>query len=439
MQKLLKGSNLTIGAIILTFIALVIYIITPTGGYQQNGNQSTKIYFADNILPAHQQLIDRFNQKYQGEIEVVPINLPFTKFSTNERKELLARTLRSKSSRIDIFAVDIIWVPRFGRWCHPLDSSFPKKDRNRILKYALQSCQYENQLMAIPFYIDIGMMYYRQDILHTLSNGPEIEKKLKESITWEEFIKLSQRFSHLNNPFYLFAADNYEGLICSFVEGIANQNQPVFDSQSHQLNITPAKKTLQLLVDLIHKYQMTPPIVSKYDEFQCYLHALKYDGLFLRGWPGFLRHYRSEIEDISKFQFLKMAPLPHFQVGQPAFVFGGWNLMVSKHSTKKSDAIKFIKFTQLPENQKMMYQQGGYLPIINSIYQDSLFLKREPDLKFYRSLMEHGIHRPYLVNYTKISDIISYHLHLAIKKELSVSEALERASQLINSKQVLIK
>ena len=439
MKKLLKDINLTIGAIVLTLIVLLIYIIMPTGGYQQDGSDSTKVYFADNILPVHQRLIDRFNYKYQGKIEVVPINLPFTKFSTNERKELLARTLRSKSSRIDIFSVDIIWVPRFARWCHPLDSYFSQKDRNRILKYALQSCQYENQLMAIPFYIDIGMMYYRQDILHTLPDGLEIEQKLKKSITWEEFIELSQRFSHLNHPFYLFAADNYEGLICSFIEGIANQNQPVFNSKSHQLNIPAAKKTLQLLVDLIHKYQMTPAIVSKYDEFQCYLHTLKYDGLFLRGWPGFLRHYRSELEDTSKFQFLKMAPLPHFQGGQPAFVFGGWNLMISKHSSKKSEAIKFVKFTQLPENQKLMYHQGGYLPIINSIYQDSLFLKQQPDLKFYRGLMEHGIHRPYLVDYTKISDIISYHLYLAIKKEISVSDALERASQLIKSKQVLIK
>ena len=83
-----------------------------------------------------------------------------------------------------------------------------------------------------------------------------------------------------------------------------------------------------------------------------------------------------------------------------------------------------------------MFQEGGYLPIINSVYEDTLFLDQEPDLKFYRSLMEQGVHRPYLVNYTKISDIISYQLHLAIKKEQSVENALENASVLIQSKQV---
>ena len=439
LKTMFRLSNIFISFILLMIIALILFLYTPPGLDQSSDDGITKIYFADNISSAHQKLIDRFNSEHEGQIKVIAVNLPFTKFSTNERKELLARTLRSNSSRIDIFAVDIIWVPRFARWCHPLDSYFSAKEQQQILTCALQSCYFEDQLMAMPLYTDVGMMYYRQDLLHSLPGGLEIERKLKKSITWEEFIRLGKKFSREDQPFYLYPADNYEGLMCSFVEGIASQNQSLSDGQSLQLNTPGARKSLQLLVDLVHKYRMTPKIVVKYDEFQCYLHALREDGLFLRGWPGFLRQYRTELEDTSKFQFLKMAPLPHFQGGRPAFVFGGWNLMISKHSTKKREAVQFIKFTQQPDNQKMMFQRGGYLPIINSIYQDSLFLSQEPGLKFFRELMENGIHRPYLVGYTRFSDIISYYLHQAINKELSVDEALEQASSSIISKQVLIK
>jgi len=439
LETMFRLSNIFISFILLMIIALILFLYTPQELDQSANDGITKIYFADNISSAHQKLIDRFNSEYEGQIKVIAVNLPFTKFSTNERKELLARTLRSNSSRIDVFSVDIIWVPRFARWAHPLDSYFSEKNQQQILSCALQSCYFENQLMAMPLYSDIGMMYYRQDILNSLPGGLEIEQKLKKSITWEELIRLSENFSREDRPFYLFPADNYEGLMCSFVEGIASQNQSLADGVSLQLTTPAAKKSLQLLVDLVHKYRTTPKIVVKYDEFQCYLQALKEDGLFLRGWPGFLRHYRSELEDTSKFQFLKMAPLPHFQGGRPAYVFGGWNLMISRHSTKKGEAVQFIKFTQQPDNQKMMFQNGGYLPIINTIYQDSLFLSQEPELKFYRELMENGIHRPYLVNYTRFSDIISYYLHLAIKNELAVDEALEQASSSIVSKQVLIK
>lgn len=438
-KKIFKGSNLFLGLVSVLIFILIYYWFSPPDRDISLENQITKIYFADNISPAHQILIDRFNSVNEKQIQVIAVNLPFSKFSTNERKELLARTLRSNSSRIDIFAVDIIWVPRFARWCHPLDSYFSEKDRKQILSCALQSCYFDDELMAMPLYTDIGMMYYRQDILHSLPGGLEIEQKLKQSITWEEFIRLSKDFPIDKHPFYLFPADNYEGLMCSFVEGIASQNQSLSNDQSLQINTPAAQKSLQLLVDLVHKYQTTPKIVVKYDEFQCYIHALKEDGLFLRGWPGFLRHYRTELEDTSKFKFLKMAPLPHFEGGRPAFVFGGWNLMISKHSTKKSEAVQFIKFLQQPENQKMMFQQGGYVPIINSVYQDSLFLSQEPELIFFRELMENGIHRPFLVEYTRFSDIISYYLHRAINNELTVDEALQQASSSIISKQVLIK
>ena len=100
---------------------------------------------------------------------------------------------------------------------------------------------------------------------------------------------------------------------------------------------------------------------------------------------------------------------------------------------------RFIKFVLKSDSQKLMFRVAGFIPIIQEIYQDSLFLAEEPDLKFYRSLMDNGVHRPYLVDYTKISDILSYYVHLAIKNELSVNEALKQATRLINSKQVILK
>src|SRR5512140_3173445 len=98
-------------------IALVYVLLMRTGAGLSNDRQEpTRVYFADNISKAHRVIIAEFNKRHAGSIEVVPVDLPFDKFSTNERKELLARSLRSKSDKIDIFAVDLIWVPRFARW-----------------------------------------------------------------------------------------------------------------------------------------------------------------------------------------------------------------------------------------------------------------------------------------------------------------------------------
>ncbi|MFZ0390859.1 MAG: extracellular solute-binding protein, partial [Calditrichia bacterium] len=292
---------------------------------------------------------------------------------------------------------------------------------------------------AVPLYTDIGLMYYRKDIIQKLSHSARLEKKLKESITWEEMIALHGRMSDTGNPFYVYPANNYEGLICSFVELLAGADQAIFQGDSVYLNTPRAHKSLTLLKDLIHKYHLTPPEVVNFDEYKCYLFALENDGIFLRGWPGFLRHYRNLVEDTSKFGKFGIAALPHFKDSSPVSVIGGWNLMVSKFSNKKREALEFIKFALQQKSQELLYDEGGFIPVRLSVYQDTAFLKHHQQLKYYRQLLERGIHRPMMEDYTRFSDIISYYVHLAIKGEVSVDAALKEATRLINEQKYVIK
>lgn len=444
MQKLKEKINVAyflVGLGIIIGFGILFYVYDHFKLKNADPDSVTQIFFADNISNAHQKLIERFNEEFKGQIEVIPINLPFSKFSTNERKELLARSLRSKSDRIDVFAVDLIWVPRFARWGQPLGMYFQANERSRIMESALQSCYVEEQLVAVPFYIDVGMMYYRRDILQSLPDYSQLTEKLKNALSWEEFIELHQRLRRLNQPFYMFPAKNYEGLVCSFIDLLKGQEQSIFAGDSVQLNTPAARKGLQLLVDLVHDYKMTPEVVTEFDEMNNYRYALKHDALFFRGWPGFLRNFDAfdSPEMKEKMKDVEPAALPYFEGYKPVSVYGGWNLMISRFSTKQSAALEFIRFVMRKENQELMYDAGGYLPVNQAVYQDSLFLARNPELNYYRRLLHNGVHRPYVVDYTKISDVISYYVHSAIKKEISVPQALARATKVINSKEVLIR
>ena len=53
--------------------------------------------------------------------------------------------------------------------------------------------------------------------------------------------------------------------------------------------------------------------------------------------------------------------------------------------------------------------------------------------------MASGVHRPFLENYTKISDIIALYLNKAINQELSVVEALSSAESKIISENIELK
>jgi multiple sugar transport system substrate-binding protein len=334
-KKLNDRYNIFFTIIIVAITSLLILnLYTKDSAFSEG--EVTKIYFADNISEAHKIVISMFNEKYSGKIEVVPINLPFTKFNTNERKELLARSLRSKDSRIDIFAVDLIWVPRFAKWAEPLDDYFTEEEISKILPYALSTCYYGKMLVGIPLYLDLGALYYRKDILKNWINYEQLEAKLKNSISWQEFIQIGIQNPD-NRPFYIFQGAAYEGLICNFVEVLGGDGGNLINSGIIEVNNSMAIKSCQLMVDLIYKYNISPEFVSTFDENETYRYSLKHDVPFFRCWTSSLKDIHAYPGDSSKIKYLGIAPLPHFEGCNSASTFGGWNLMVSKNSLKKKD------------------------------------------------------------------------------------------------------
>ncbi len=426
-----------ISTILVTIFMLIIYVL-PT--YNVNGHtlgKAVKIYFADNISPAHKKVIDLFNKKYKGKIEVIPIDLPFDKFSTNDRKELLARYFRSKSDRIDVFSVDQIWVPRFTRWAISLDNYFTTNERSLILKYPLKSCYFNDTLYAVPLYLDIALMYYRKDLIDRLKDAKQIEKELNNSITWKELISLKSKFK--NNPLFIFQADDYEGLMCIYTEILANMNGKLMKGDSLLLKSPKAEKALRFLSDLVNKFNVSPKDVLRFKEDDSYRYFLKNNGVFLRGWTGL---FKNNVVG-NKYLYLKNkiaeVPTPHIQGAKPVSVYGGWNLMISKFSAKTSESVLFIKFLMSEEAQKVLFNVGGYIPINNKIYRDSLFIEKNPELNFDMHLVRNGIYRPFSVRYTNVSDVVSYYLNLCIRGKLTPHDALDKADKELNSKSILLK
>ncbi|MGK9475617.1 extracellular solute-binding protein [Melioribacter sp. OK-6-Me] len=418
----------------ITFFAVSVFIFTTLFGdlLVTDDNEPVKIYFADNISPSHKTAIEKFNRLHKGEIEVIPVDLPFEKFTTNERKELLIRYLRGKSERLDIFSVDQIWVPRFAKFATPLGEYFTSIERDAIVSEALQSCYYDEQFISVPLFFDIGVMHYRKDKLKKLPDYPEIKKKLDSSITWKDFLALGKRLSKDGTPFYLFAADAYEGLMCSFMELIASQNGALLENGKIKLNTPECRRALNLLKDLIYKYKLSPPEVASFTENESYAYFVQNNGYFLRSWPGFITWYRNNVDSKKDTLLFDRAPIPRFEGGNSRSTIGGWYLMLSKYSEKKKEAAKFIKFLLNNDIQKEFYY-SGYLPVTKSIYSDSLFVKNNPDVKFYYSLLKNAVRRPFVEKYTRYSDVISYHLNRVLKNKMSVEEALSEAERIINS------
>lgn len=406
-------------------LSLIFYLI-PLQGLRPSQREAVKIYYADNISPAHQRIISQFNDEYAGRIEVIPVNLPFRKFNTNERKELITRALRSRGGKMDVFAVDQIWVPRFTKWAEPITKYFSGKEIADILPYALTTCYAGHQLVCVPLYIDIGVMYYRRDLLESLPQYSRIEKELAASMTWDQFITLRNTYFR-GKPFFIFPGANYEGLICNYLEVFGGNGGRLYGGDRFEINNPVARRSIRLMVDLINKHGITPAAVTSFDDNESYAYAFEHDVPFFRGWPSSLAEFHANPAYAEIAANLEMAALPHFNGHEPAFAFGGWNLMISKYSNHKDEASLFIKYVLSDEAQTILYEAGSYLPILNNHYENMAYTQKHPALSYLRTLMKHGIHRPSHPEYTKISDILSFHINKALEKESSIEEALEVA------------
>jgi multiple sugar transport system substrate-binding protein len=434
-----KQQTIIVIAVVVTALTALIWYILNPGLATSEGAGATHVYFADRISQGHRLVIDRFNQIHRGKIEVVAVDLPFDKFSTNERKELLARSLRSRSDKLDVFAVDLIWVRRFARWCEPLDRYIDRETRDRIIPVALRSCIYDTSLVSMPLYIDIGMMYYRKDIIDRLPDGAQVEEELQRSMSWPDFRRLRDRLGLEGKQYYVFQADDYEGLVCNYLELVAGIDSGAVAVDHIDLGSEAARAALRMMVDLVHADGISPPSVTEFDENLSYSYMLEHDAVFVRGWPNFVENFMKTYPDRGKLAAIRKAALPHFPTHMPTSVLGGWNLMLSKQSTRKAEAVEFIRFAASKEAEQIMYEAEGFLPVNREMYRDTAYMSAHPDLAYYYTLLERGFDRPAIVDYTRISDILSHYIHRAIRKELTVDEALSQASEMIRSNKVLIK
>ncbi len=421
----------------LLLVVTVIYLSLSVFDDWNKEEKVTEIYFADRLTGGLRILIDKYNRINEGKVKVITIDFPNDDFSTNERKEILARLLRSGVDEIDVFAVDLIWVQRFTKWCEPLDKYFTEDEIGRILPTALESCYFDGELHALPLELAHTVLYYREDLIRKNPNADKILSTLNGDLTWEKLRGLKKYMG--NEPFFIFPAADYEGLICIFMEMVLGKDPEYFYKHGFDFNTTDAEEALGYLVALVNESKITPPDVVNFTEVPSYDYFLDNNYEILHGWQSYDKDFTSWRYDMEKQKHLRKCLLPRFSDGQTTTLFGGWNIMVSRFSNKKKEVIDFMKFLIQEESQEILYNESGYLPVVSAFYDDEKYLNKYPEIKSVREMLNSGIHRPAHKNYTKYSKIMSCFFERAIRGEMSVKKALREASIAIRNDKILVR
>ena len=363
----------------------------------------------------------------------IDVELQRKPMDTGLHRQSLVVPLSARKSDPDVFLMDVAWLAQFAasRWLAPLGPYLAKGgcvDRNAFFPHILALADtYEGNLVALPVFIDGGLLYSRVDLLRKYGLGGPPQ-------TWDELLQYGKKVQEgerkANPGFFGFVwqGAQYEGLICDFLEFAGRDGSFTVTDGAVSVDTPGNRKALRFMRDLIHRHGVSPP--NTYTEMkEEEVRRFFQDGnaLFERNWPyAWALH---EAPDSPVRGKIAIAPVPSFAPGRSVSTLGGWHAGISRYSDAKPESVRLLCFLTSYEVQKKLALHLGWNPGRKDVYGDPDVLARMPHFGDLRAVFENARPRPILPYYTQLSEILQRHLSAALSARVTPEEALANAQR----------
>jgi len=363
----------------------------------------------------------------------IDVELMRKPMDTGLHRQGLIVPLSTRKSDPDVFLLDVAWLAQFAAsgWLAPLGPYLAKDgcvDRSAFFPHILALADtYEGNLVALPVFIDGGLLYYRTDLLRKYGlGGPP--RTLDDLLRYAKKVQKGERGGNPGFFGFVWQGAQYEGLICDFLEFAGKDGSFSVKDGIVSVDTPGNRKALRFMHDLIHRHGVSPP--STYTEMKEEEVRRFFQGgnaLFERNWPyAFALH---EAEGSPVRGKTAIAPVPSFSPGRGVSTLGGWHVGISRFSDAKKESYRLLCFLTSYEVQKKMALHLGWNPGRMDVYDDSEILERIPHFRKRRTAFENARPRPIVPYYTQLSEILQRHLNAALSGKSPPGEALATAQK----------
>lgn len=356
--------------------------------------------------------------KFETENPPIKVKLNVLPAPTDQQHHYYITTLGAKSKDVDVMRIDTIWVAEFASagWLESLEGYINPEERTSFIHVTEKTDVFRGHLYAIPWDANIGLLYYRKDLLERYN--------LDMPHTWDELLKACLKISSDAHFYgYLWQGKQYEGLVCNFVEFIGSNNGGIIDDAGKIIVDSEQNKiALDFMHDLIWKYRVSPQNTHSELMEESSRHLFQQGkGLFLRNWT-----YVWELcqEDPSMKGKVGVSQLPRFSDGKPSSVYGGWHLAINACSKNKKQAWRLIEFLTSPEAQKELAMNLSWAPTRHALYNDPELIQKLPFLSIVELALKDVQIRPNLPYYQWVSDILQKHINKVLSNQTNSDVAL---------------
>jgi multiple sugar transport system substrate-binding protein len=366
-------------------------------------------------------LLRRFEALHPG----VRVQSEALTWSSDEQHQFYVINLEGGSPPFDVMMLDVIWVPEFARagWILDLTPSVPPAERDAHFPTAIEPAVQDGKLWALPWFMNVGLLYYRRDLLAKYGlTPPETYEALTEQV---RRIQAGERDPKLDG--YLWQGKQYEGGMVNVLEALwANGARLLDDAGRPFPERDRARESLAALRGLIER-GVSPAWVTAADEELTRRPFGDGRAIFLRSWPYALDLF--ELPDSPVRGRVGVAPLPRLPHGPlGAGSTGGAHLAVSARSRHPSLAVDLARFLTSEAAQRAMTEGAALRPSRPALYHDPALVARDPSLPALLALMERGHPRPITPYYLMLSTTLQPEFSAVLVGRKSPERAIRDAT-----------
>ena len=376
-------------------------------------------------------LLRRFEAEHPG----VRVQAEALTWSSDEQHQFYVINLEGGSPPFDVMMLDVIWVPEFARagWILDLTGRVPSAERDGHFASAIEPATQDGRLWALPWFMNVGLLYYRKDLLAKYGLAPP--ETYDELVRQVRVVQAGERDPRLDG--YLWQGKQYEGGMVNVLEALWANGTRVIDEAGRPFpEPERAREALAALRGLIES-GVSPPWVTAADEELTRRPFGDGRAVFLRGWPYALDLF--ERPDSRVRGRVGVAPMPrlaHGPVG--AASTGGAHLAVSAHTRHPELATELVRFLTGAAAQRAMTEGAALRPSRPALYHDPQLIARDPTLPALLPLIERGHPRPITPYYLMLSTTLQPEFSAVLVGRKSPARALrDGAAQVRHLEQAL--
>jgi multiple sugar transport system substrate-binding protein len=399
---------------------------TATGPVNYANAKGTIVWAAPPITHTglRKTLIDKFESTHPN----IKVTLQDQNNDTGTNRASLTTAIGGGSPTPDVYMGDVIWPAQFAsnQLAKPLDTVLPKSFWDRFAGGLVAGATYKKHIYAAPFFADTAFLYYRKDLLK--------QAGLSVPTTWEQVKQDSEILQKKGLVQYGFVwqGASYEGLTCDFSEYLADAGGSVLDAQGKPSIDSPeANKALSFMRSLITS-GVSPKAEVTFKESESMNVFNSGKAAFLRNWSYAWSSSQSS-KDSKVVGKVGVTTLPTFKGESKGYsTVGGWDLYVNPHTKNIAADLAFIDWMTGKQAQTILAKQFTELPTNAAVQSDPAVQQVNPVMGL--AAKTHYVSRPdQNPNYPQISQAIYTNVNQALAGGMSVSAALKKAQQQIQS------